>query len=96
MQLRQGYVERGTVPFVHSPALIGMRNIRDYKGMIRDGRETLGSASPFNIVTEALTIRNFTHDEVARLYGQHTAATDQAFTEEAGKAVTEPGKGGRR
>lgn len=79
-QLRDGYVNRGEIPFVHSLALVGMRNIRDYKGKIREERETLGSASPFNIVSESLTLRNFHEDEVARLYAQHTDATGQHFS----------------
>ncbi len=78
-QLRSGYVNRGQIPFVHSVALVGMRNIRDYKGKIREDRETLGSASPFNIVTESLTLRNFNQEEVGRLYAQHTAQTGQLF-----------------
>lgn len=78
-QLRDGYVNRSTIPFVHSIGLIGMRNIRDYKGKIREERQTLGSASPFNIVTKALTLRNFTQDETASLYAQHTEATGQPF-----------------
>ena len=78
-QLRDGYVNRIRIPFIHSLALVGMRNIRDYKGKIREGRDTLGSASPFNIVTESLTLRNFTRDEVARLYDQHTRDTGQEF-----------------
>ncbi len=81
-QLRQGYVERSNIPFVHALALVGMRNIRDYKAMVRNGRETLGSASPFNIVTEALTIRNFTLEESMQLYSQHSGATGQVFSEE--------------
>ncbi|MDJ0836071.1 MAG: AAA-like domain-containing protein [Acidobacteriota bacterium] len=80
-QLRQGYVERAVTPFVHALALVGMRNIRDYKAMLREGRDTLGSASPFNIVTEALTIRNFSRDELALLLQQHAEATGQVFTE---------------
>ncbi len=79
-QLRDGYVTRSTIPFVHSIGLIGMRNIRDYKGKIREDRETLGSASPFNIVTKALTLTNFSRDEVEELYAQHTAATGQVFS----------------
>jgi len=83
-QLRAGYVSRrGSVPFVHSLALVGMRNIRDYKGRIRDDSETLGSTSPFNIVTEALNLRNFTAEEVADLYAQHTAETGQIFEQQA-------------
>jgi hypothetical protein len=78
-QLRDGYVNRVRVPFIHSLALVGMRNLRDYKARIRDGRETLGSASPFNVVSDALTLRNFSRDEIATLYAQHTADTGQAF-----------------
>ncbi len=78
-QLRDGYVNRSRIPFVHSVGLIGMRNIRDYKGKIREERDTLGSASPFNIVTEALTLKNFTEEEVRELYHQHTQDTGQVF-----------------
>jgi hypothetical protein len=81
-QLRDGYVNRGHIPFVDSIALCGMRNIRDYKGKIREERETLGSASPFNIVAESLTLRNFTREEVAKLLAQHTQATGQIFSTE--------------
>lgn len=77
--LRQLYVNRVRAPFVHSLALVGMRNIRDYQSRVRPNRETLGSASPFNIVSESLTLRNFTQDEVAALYAQHTADCGQAF-----------------
>lgn len=82
-QLRDGYVNRQTAPFVHSLALVGMCDIRDYRARVRGDRETLGSSSPFNIVTESLTLRNFTRDEVGELYGQHTADTGQVFAEEA-------------
>ena len=81
-QLRDGYVNRIRTPFIHSLALVGMRNIRDYKGKIREGRDTLGSASPFNIVTEAITLRNFTRDEIAALYSQHAEDTGQVFPPE--------------
>ncbi|GHV12162.1 hypothetical protein AGMMS49938_04170 [Fibrobacterales bacterium] len=81
-QLRKGYIDRNTgVPFVHSLALVGMRNIRDYKAFIRPDQETLGSASPFNVVSEALTLRNFTEEEIKELYMQHTANTGQKFEE---------------
>ncbi|MDR0841874.1 MAG: ATP-binding protein, partial [Acidobacteriota bacterium] len=71
-QLRSGYNNRDVTPFIYSLALVGMRNIRDYKVHIRPDRESLGSASPFNIVTESLTLKNFTRAEIAGLYGQHT------------------------
>jgi len=86
-QIRSGYVSRSSIPFVHSVGLIGMRNIRDYKGKIREERETLGSASPFNIVTEAMTLSNFTKEEVDSLYAQHTGATGQVFSPEVTEDV---------
>jgi len=86
-QLRDGYVNRYRIPFVHSVGLIGMRNIRDYKGRIREDRETLGSASPFNIVTKALTLKNFTGEEVEELYGQHTQETGQDFSPDVTDSV---------
>jgi transposase len=82
-QLRLGYINRVLAPFVHSVALVGMRNIRDYKAKIRPDRETLGSASPFNIVTKALTLTNFTKEEITSFYDQHTKETGQKFEEEA-------------
>jgi hypothetical protein len=82
-QLRLGYVNRILAPFVHSVALVGMRNIRDYKAQIRPERETLGSASPFNIVTKTFTLANFTKEEITSLYHQHTEDTGQIFEEDA-------------
>ncbi|MDR1394940.1 MAG: PD-(D/E)XK nuclease domain-containing protein [Deltaproteobacteria bacterium] len=82
-QLRRGYVERSKTPFPSSIALIGMRNIRDYKIKIRPDSESLGSSSPFNIITEAMTIADFTIDQIKELYSQHTEATGQVFAEEA-------------
>ncbi|MDR1812255.1 MAG: AAA-like domain-containing protein, partial [Candidatus Fibromonas sp.] len=82
-QLRNGYIHRPDVPFVHSLALVGMRNIRDYKAQIRLDSATLGSASPFNIVKESFNLRNFIKTEVAELYAQHTAETGQIFEPQA-------------
>jgi len=82
-QLRDGYVNRPVAPFPNSCALVGMRNIRDYKANLRSDRDTLGSASPFNIAAKALTLNNFTEAEVGELYGQHTADTGQAFPPES-------------
>jgi hypothetical protein len=81
-QLRDGYIERATVPFPRTIALIGTRNIKDYKTKARPDSESLGSASPFNIAG-TLTLANFTQEETMDLYAQHTAATGQVFLEEA-------------
>jgi hypothetical protein len=82
--LRQIRANFATRPqhFPWSLALIGLRDVRDYKvASGSDGR--LGTSSPFNIKAESLTLRNFTQDEVAQLYAQHTTETGQAFQPEA-------------
>ncbi len=82
-QLRSGY-RRRPQDFPSSLALIGLRDVRDYKVPSGDGdREHLGTASPFNIKVRSLTLRNFTSAEVAELYQQHTADTGQRFEPEA-------------
>ena len=88
-QLREGYINRPEIPFPHSVCLIGMRNIRDYKSKIRGQKQTLGSASPFNIITKALTLKNFTLEEVTQLYQQHTNDTGQVFDTRAIHKVLE-------
>ena len=82
-QLGNGYVERDTIPFPRSVALIGLRNIRDYKAKIRPDSDTPGSGGPFNILSEALTLPDFTRDEIGALYSQHARATGQLFEDEA-------------
>jgi len=76
-QLQDGYPNRPQ-GFPWSLALIGMRDVRDYK-VAGTTLGRLGTASPFNIKVESLTLRNFEHDEVAELYGQHTAEAGQRF-----------------
>jgi hypothetical protein len=80
-QLRTGFMNRPT-GFPWSLALIGMRDVRDYK-VKSGGSERLNAASPFNIKARSLTMGNFTAADVATLYRQHTAETAQAFTDEA-------------
>ena len=63
-------------------ALIGLRDVRDYK-VASGGSPHLGTQSPFNVSVASLTLRSFTQDEVAQLYGQHTAETGQIFADEA-------------
>jgi hypothetical protein len=92
-QLRDGYNNRSRHAFVHSIALVGMRNILDFKAKVRPDSQTLGSASPFNIVTESLTLKNFTKDEISYLYQQHTDETGQIFEEEAIELVCQQTQG---
>ncbi|MBO0857117.1 MAG: hypothetical protein J2P21_01415 [Chloracidobacterium sp.] len=79
-QLRAGYPQRPQA-FPWSVALIGLRDVRDYK-LKSGGSERLSTSSPFNIKVRSLTLSNFTEDEVAALYGQHTEETGQVFTTE--------------
>ena len=78
-QLRDGYVNRSDIPFPTSIALVGMLDVRDYKAQIRPDGESLGQISPFNIISEDMLLRNFSAEEVASLYSQHTEATGQLF-----------------
>jgi hypothetical protein len=80
-QLRDGYNDRPN-GFPHSIALIGLRDVRDYK-VASGGTERLNTASPFNIKLRSLTLESFTAVEVATLYAQHTAETGQSFEPEA-------------
>ncbi len=92
-QLRDGYVSRERIPFVRCIALVGMRNIRDYKSHTRDDSATLGSASPFNIVSESMTLKNFTKEDVVKLYSQHTTETNQIFEPHAVDYIFEQTQG---
>jgi hypothetical protein len=80
-QIRSGFPTRPTA-FPQSIALVGLRDVRDYK-VASGGSTRLSTASPFNIKAESITLRNFTAEEVAELYRQHTAETGQVFAEEA-------------
>lgn len=91
-QLRTGYPNRPR-RFPSSVALIGLRDVRDYKVRLRPEQDSLGTASPFNIKAESLTLRNFTAGEVAELYQQHTADTGQVFTAEATERAYELTRG---
>jgi len=81
-QLRAGYTHRPE-RFPQSIALIGLRDVRDYRARLRLDADSLGTSSPFNIKVESLTLRNFTAEEVGELFGQHTAETGQIFSPDA-------------
>jgi len=80
-QLRSGYPSRPQA-FPWSLALIGLRDVRDYK-TAAGGSDRLNTSSPFNIKVESLTLKNFTMENVTALYRQHTDATSQVFTPDA-------------
>ncbi|MET8000916.1 AAA family ATPase [Nonomuraea glycinis] len=89
-QLRDGHNRRSKgYPFPASVVLCGLRDLRDYK--VASGGEPGRSnpASPFNIVAESLRLGDFTADDIAELYGQHTRQTGQEFTKDAVERVFE-------
>ena len=94
-QLREGYIARPDQPFPRSVALVGMRQVRDYALAEEDRRVVswLGTTSPFNITTDALTLAAFTRTDVDDLLAQHTAATGQRFEPEAVALVFELSQG---
>ncbi|WP_434688412.1 ATP-binding protein [Pseudanabaena minima] len=80
-QLRDGFPRRPQ-GFPQSVALVGMRDVRDYK-YASGGGERLNTSSPFNIKVRSFTLSNFSHAEVRNLYQQHTETTGQIFTPES-------------
>ena len=80
-QLRDGFPRRPQ-GFPQSVALVGMRDVRDYK-YASGGSDRLNTSSPFNIKVRSFTLSNFTLEDVRKLYQQHTDATGQVFTPEA-------------
>ena len=93
-QLRNGRIACKTPnSFPVSIALIGLRNIRDYRMRVRPEGQSTGEASPFNVITEAMTIRAFNEGEMRELYRQHTDETGQVFEEAALKQAWEYSQG---
>jgi ATPase family associated with various cellular activities (AAA) len=80
-QLRDGFPARPKA-FPSSVGLIGLRDVRDYK-VASGGSGRLNTASPFNVKVQSLTLRDFTAEEVAELYAQHTTETGQEFRSDA-------------
>lgn len=81
-QLRAGYTQQRK-NFVHSLALCGLRDVRDYKAASGGDPSRLGTSSPFNIKIESIRLTDFTKDEVTALYKQHTAESGQEFDDKA-------------
>lgn len=81
-QLRDGFADRPR-GFPSSVILCGLRDVRDYRTASGGDPDRLGTSSPFNIKVESLRVGDFDEAELRELYAQHTADTEQTFTEEA-------------
>ncbi|MBT2229852.1 hypothetical protein [Nonomuraea sp. NEAU-A123] len=83
-QLRDGHnVRPKGRPFPASVVLCGLRDVRDYKVASGGAPDGSNPASPFNILADSLRLGDFTADQIAELYDQHTQATGQEFTKDA-------------
>ena len=78
-QLRAGFEARPEA-FPQSVALVGLRDVRDYKIRIRPENASLGTGSPFNIKSKSFFMMGFTRQEVDSLLDQHTEETGQEFS----------------
>ncbi len=81
-QLRAGYADR-PARFPQTVILCGVRDVRDYRIHSAATKDIITGGSAFNIKAESLRLGNFTAEDMAALYAEHTAATSQTFTPEA-------------
>nr|VFK13826.1 MAG: AAA-like domain [Candidatus Kentron sp. LPFa] len=76
-QIRAGYPDRPDA-FPQTVLLCGVRDVRDYR--IHNGdNQVITGGSAFNIKSESLRLGNFSQEDVAALYAQHTEETGQIF-----------------
>lgn len=81
-QVRTGFSDRPKL-FPQSMGLISLRDLRDYKVKAKEDCNSNRNESPFNSIAESVRLDDFTKADVEYLYGQHTQATGQVFTEQA-------------
>jgi hypothetical protein len=91
-QLRSGFGARGVGIFPVSLALVGMRDLKDYLVIAKDGKP-LNAGSPFNIKADSAALSYFTHEDIARLFAQRTVETGQQISGEALDYIYEQSKG---
>ncbi len=81
-QLRDGFFLR-PFRFPASVAICGHRNVREYS-LVAGGDPSLSAdVNPFGVAVKSQRMGEFTRDEIAELYSQHTADTGQKFTDKA-------------
>lgn len=79
-QLRNGFQHRPR-NFPQSVALVGLRDIREYRMRARADNPSIGAGSPFNVKAKSFFLPVFGAVEVRGLLQQHTEDTGQAFSE---------------
>ncbi len=77
-QIRSGYADRPE-SFPQSIVLCGVRDVRDYRIHSSKTQEIITGGSAFNIKAKSLLLSNFSKEEIAALYSEHTKETGQIF-----------------
>lgn len=77
-QLRAGYDSR-PAHFPQSIVLCGVRDVRDYRLYSDQEKAIITGGSAFNIKAKSLRLGDFSREEIAILYQQHTQETGQTF-----------------
>jgi hypothetical protein len=90
-QIRAGFSERPE-HFPASMVLCGLHDVRSYQYQ-ESSDPTRRSLSPVNIRSKSLRIGDFSRDEIAELYAQHSESTGQWFGDEAIERVFERTQG---
>jgi hypothetical protein len=80
-QLRDGFQTRPH-NFPQSVALVGLRDIREYRLRARADNPSIGAGSPFNVKAKSFFLSIFSKAEARGLLDQHTSDTGQVFTDE--------------
>jgi hypothetical protein len=91
-QLRGGFATRGVGSFPISIAIVGMRDLKDYITQSKEGVAP-NPGSPFNIKEDSILLKNFSKEDIARLFARRTAETGQQITPEALEYVWEQSQG---
>lgn len=87
-QLRDGFQTRPR-NFPQSVALVGLRDIREYRMRAKADNPSIGAGSPFNIKAKSFLLPIFSRGDVRSLLDQHTADTGQVFSPEVFEKIYE-------
>lgn len=87
-QLRSGYNYRPS-SFPKAVALIGVRDVRDYRIYSKEKQGYILGGSAFNIKETSIKLSYFSKEDVIALFKQHTNATGQAMESDALEAIYE-------
>lgn len=87
-QMRDGFQIRPK-SFPQSVALVGLRDIREYRMKARGDNPSIGAGSPFNVKAKSFFLSVFSEKDVRDLLRQHTQATGQVFYKKALEKIYE-------